>query len=163
MTFEFDPQKSASNELKHGVNFEQAEVMWHDQKAITLQTMTEPEVRFVRIVGFTNVIWRIVYTIRNENIRFISVRGQNGRRKNYMAKAKKMSTEEFDRRIDAGEDSTEIVEYKIIPNHEVPATQRVNVDLPLALLTKLDLAAGVRGISRQSLIKTWLYEKIKGE
>jgi hypothetical protein len=80
-----------------------------------------------------------------------------------MARAKKMSTEEFDRRIDAGEDSTEIVEHKIIPNHDVPATQRVNVDLPLALLTKLDLAAGVRGISRQSLIKTWLYEKIRAE
>jgi uncharacterized protein len=73
MTFEFDPQKSASNELKHGVSFEQAQVMWHDQKAITLQTMTEPGERFVRIVGFSNVIWRIVYTIRNENIRFISV------------------------------------------------------------------------------------------
>jgi hypothetical protein len=29
-----------------------------------------------------------------------------------MARAKKMSTEEFDRRIDAGEDSTEIVEHK---------------------------------------------------
>jgi uncharacterized protein len=73
MTFEFDPQKSVSNEPKHGVSFEQAQVMWHDQKAITLQTMTEPEERFVRIVGFSNVIWRIVYTIRNENIRFISV------------------------------------------------------------------------------------------
>jgi hypothetical protein len=38
--------------------------------------------------------------------------GQNDRRRNYMARAKKMSTEEFDRRIDAGEDSTEIVEHK---------------------------------------------------
>jgi uncharacterized DUF497 family protein len=27
----------------------------------------------VRIVGFSGAIWRIVYTIRNENIRFISV------------------------------------------------------------------------------------------
>jgi hypothetical protein len=40
-----------------------------------------------------------------------------------------MSTEEFDRRIDAGGDSTEIIEHKIIPNHDVPATRRVNVDL----------------------------------
>jgi uncharacterized DUF497 family protein len=54
-------------------NFEQAQVMWHDQKAITLQAMTEPEARFVRIVGFSGAIWRIVYTIRNENIRLISV------------------------------------------------------------------------------------------
>jgi len=37
------------------------------------------------------------------------------------------------------------------------------MSISLALLTKLDLAAGVRGISRQSLIKTWLYEKIKAE
>ena len=65
--------KSPSNELKHGVNFEQAQVMWHDHKAITLQAITEPEMRFVRIVGFSNAIWRIVYTIRNDNIRFISV------------------------------------------------------------------------------------------
>jgi uncharacterized DUF497 family protein len=65
-----DDQSAMNGNIQNCVPFS---LVWHDQKAITLQAMTEPEARFVRIVGFSGAIWRIVYTIRNENIRFISV------------------------------------------------------------------------------------------
>jgi predicted DNA binding CopG/RHH family protein len=38
--------------------------------------------------------------------------------------------------------------------------KRLNLDLPEHMLAKLDKEAALRGITRQSLIKVWLYEKL---
>jgi len=38
--------------------------------------------------------------------------------------------------------------------------QRVNVDLPVPFLKQLDEQAALRGIARQALIKTWLYDRL---
>jgi hypothetical protein len=43
------------------------------------------------------------------------------------------------------------------PNLE---TERLNVDFPMHFLVKLDPEAELRGVSRQALIKTWLYERL---
>jgi hypothetical protein len=72
--------------------------------------------------------------------------------------SKTKSTKEFDTRVEAGEDITDIADYKVVAGHE--ATRRVNVDLPNSMLRKLDAEADARGITRQSLIKVWLYEKL---
>jgi len=34
--FEFDPQKSNSNEAKHGIDFETAQSLWLDPNALTV-------------------------------------------------------------------------------------------------------------------------------
>ncbi|MEY4630053.1 MAG: hypothetical protein RIQ81_173 [Pseudomonadota bacterium] len=39
-------------------------------------------------------------------------------------------------------------------------TRRVNVDIPVWAITELDREASRRGITRQSLIKTWLIDRI---
>lgn len=39
-------------------------------------------------------------------------------------------------------------------------TKRVNVDIPVWAIKELDREATRRGITRQSLIKTWLIDKI---
>ena len=79
-----------------------------------------------------------------------------------MAKAK--TAEEFDRRFDEGEDIFDIAEIdpeKITrPGLE---TKRINVDIPADVLKWLDAHAARRGVSRQSLIKVWLYERIQSE
>lgn len=79
-----------------------------------------------------------------------------------MAKAK--TAEEFDRRFDEGEDIFDIAEIdpeKIKrPGLE---TKRINVDIPADVLKWLDAHATRRGVSRQSLIKVWLYERIQSE
>jgi hypothetical protein len=41
--------------------------------------------------------------------------------------------------------------------------KRINIDLPSDFLKALDNQATRRGITRQSLIKTWLYERLDGE
>jgi hypothetical protein len=44
---------------------------------------------------------------------------------------------------------------------EEPETKRVNVDLPAPMLARLDREAQIRGITRQSLIKVWLYDRLE--
>lgn len=81
---------------------------------------------------------------------------------NYMktakAKTKATATEEFDRRFDKGEDVTEMADYTIVDPPE--SSQRVNVDFPPAMVARLDREATRRGITRQALIKVWLFERL---
>jgi hypothetical protein len=79
-----------------------------------------------------------------------------------MAKAK--TAEEFDRRFDQGEDIFDLADIKPEdikrPGLEY---QRINIDIPAPMLKRLDHQAALRGITRQSLIKTWLYERLTSE
>jgi predicted DNA binding CopG/RHH family protein len=79
-----------------------------------------------------------------------------------MAKAK--TAEEFDRRFDQGEDIFDLADIKPDdikrPGLEY---QRINIDIPAPMLQRLDYQAALRGITRQSLIKTWLYERLTSE
>ena len=79
-----------------------------------------------------------------------------------MAKAK--TAEEFDRRFDQGEDIFDLADIKP-EDVKRPglAYQRINIDVPAPMLERLDSQAAIRGITRQSLIKTWLYERLTSE
>jgi predicted DNA binding CopG/RHH family protein len=79
-----------------------------------------------------------------------------------MAKAK--TAEEFDRRFDQGEDIFDLADIKP-EDIKRPglAYQRINIDVPAPMLERLDNQAAIRGITRQSLIKTWLYERLTSE
>ena len=74
MEFEFDAKKSARNKEKHGVDFVEAQLMWEDKNEVSYQVLVSPESRFLRLVRYKRKIWAIVYTIREPNIRLISVR-----------------------------------------------------------------------------------------
>jgi hypothetical protein len=72
-----------------------------------------------------------------------------------------MSADEFDRRFDQGESIFELGMKAEDARHPGWETQRVNLDLPKAFLEKLDRAAAQRGIARQALIKSWLYDRLQ--
>jgi predicted DNA binding CopG/RHH family protein len=79
-----------------------------------------------------------------------------------MAKAK--TAEEFDRRFDEGEDIFDLADIKPEDIKRPGLTyQRINIDVPAPMLERLDNQAAIRGITRQSLIKTWLYERLTSE
>jgi predicted DNA binding CopG/RHH family protein len=79
-----------------------------------------------------------------------------------MAKAK--TAEEFDRRFDQGEDIFDLADIKPEDIKRPGLTyQRINIDVPAPMLERLDNQAAIRGITRQSLIKTWLYERLTTE
>lgn len=75
-------------------------------------------------------------------------------------KPKSISAEEFDRLFDEGGDISPYVDWSKArrPNLEI---KRVNVDLPRWMINAFDREAERLGVTRQSVIKTWLAEKIE--
>ena len=74
MQFEYDPNKSYSNKEKHGIDFEEAQLLWGDSKRIEISAQTIGEERKVLIAELNNEIWSAIFTLRDKNIRIISVR-----------------------------------------------------------------------------------------
>jgi uncharacterized DUF497 family protein len=73
MLFEFDPQKSASNKIKHGIDFVEAQMLWRSRR-VELHAKAAAEMRYLVIGTIENVHWSAVITYRGMTIRLISVR-----------------------------------------------------------------------------------------
>ncbi|WP_353661258.1 BrnT family toxin [Hydrogenimonas sp. SS33] len=74
MEFEYDPLKSRSNLQKHGIDFEQAKVLWEDERMVEIPLSFPDEPRQLFIGNVNGKIWSAVTTRRNGKIRIISVR-----------------------------------------------------------------------------------------
>ena len=73
-TFEFDESKSQANLAKHGINFVDAQLLWHDPRLLEIPAKTEDEPRYLVIGLINGKHWSAVLTYRGVNIRLISVR-----------------------------------------------------------------------------------------
>ncbi len=72
-----------------------------------------------------------------------------------------MKAKEFDKKFDDDkEDILKDLDLSTIkkPNQE---QKRVNVDFPIWMIESLDKEAGRLGVTRQSIIKVWLAERIE--
>lgn len=74
MNFEYDPEKSAVNLTKHGIDFKSAQSLWGDQNVLEIPAKTTDELRFLTIGKIDGKYWSAITTYRNKNIRIISVR-----------------------------------------------------------------------------------------
>jgi uncharacterized DUF497 family protein len=74
VAFEFDPEKSAANLAKHGIDFEAAQALWLDDDAIEADARSETEPRSAVIGMIEGKHWAAFFTVRGEAIRIISVR-----------------------------------------------------------------------------------------
>jgi uncharacterized DUF497 family protein len=74
MEFEFDPQKSDSNKVKHGIDFNEAQELWDDADLIEIPVKASDELRYLVIGKISGKHWSGVITYRGGKIRFISVR-----------------------------------------------------------------------------------------
>ena len=72
--FEFDERKSKINELKHGIDFVEAQALWLDKDLDRFRVEHEAEPRFLVIGRIGSKHWTAVITYRGENVRLISVR-----------------------------------------------------------------------------------------
>ncbi|MEM6492599.1 MAG: CopG family transcriptional regulator [Pseudomonadota bacterium] len=70
-----------------------------------------------------------------------------------------MKARDFDERFDAGEDVMGDVDLSQARRPNIEA-KRVNVDFPLWMVTALDREARRLGVTRQSVIKTWIAERL---
>ncbi len=70
-----------------------------------------------------------------------------------------MKATEFDANFDQGKDITEFLDLSQAkrPGHE---QKRVNVDFPVWMIEALDHEAKRLGVTRQSIIKIWLAERL---
>ena len=74
MKFEFDPNKSASNRIEHGIDFNEAQALWSDSMLLEAPARITDEPRFIVIGKIGRRHWTAVCTHRGERIRIISVR-----------------------------------------------------------------------------------------
>jgi len=72
----------------------------------------------------------------------------------------KMTTEEFDERFDAGDDVSTVLDTAAVQRPGL-AQRRVNVDFPTWMIEALDLQAKRLGVTRQSIIKVWIAERLE--
>ncbi len=71
-----------------------------------------------------------------------------------------MKAKSFDKKFDEGEDVTKYLDLSTArrPNKD---QKRVNVDFPTWMVESLDREAARVGVTRQSIIKVWLAERLE--
>ncbi len=71
-----------------------------------------------------------------------------------------MKASDFDQKFDRGEDVTADLD---LPKARRPGLEqrRVNVDFPLWMVESLDREAERLGVTRQSIIKIWIADRLK--
>ena len=74
MSFEYHLEKSVENKRKHGIDFEEAQALWADPALVEIPARTSDEPRWLLIGKIDEKHWSAVITMRDENIRLISVR-----------------------------------------------------------------------------------------
>lgn len=74
MQHEYDPNKSAANLEKHGIDFEEAKALWDDENALMIRVDRPGEERHTLFASLNGAVWTAVITFRGEAVRIISVR-----------------------------------------------------------------------------------------
>ena len=102
--------------------------------------------------------WLAIFSYRNQHIRLISVRRSRKQEIDLLMKAK-----EFDQKFEEAQEN-------IVADLELSTTQRVNlqskrinVDFPAWVIEALDREVARIGVTRQSIIKLWLVERLQTE
>jgi uncharacterized DUF497 family protein len=74
MEFEWDLDKSRSNLVKHGIDFETAKNLWLDEDRVEIWAPHPVENRGIVIGKYQNKLWTAIFTLRGTTTRIISVR-----------------------------------------------------------------------------------------
>jgi uncharacterized DUF497 family protein len=88
MGFQYDPAKAAQNHRLHGVSFADAECVFSDPSALTIDDLdAQGEQRFVSIGrGCDGSILVVAYAWRGDDVRLISARGASRREREHYAR-----------------------------------------------------------------------------
>lgn len=73
LTFEYDPVKSAANLEKHGIDFDEAQLLW-EGVYLKAPARKKDERRYAVVGVLRGVHWTAIATDRGGRIRIISVR-----------------------------------------------------------------------------------------
>jgi hypothetical protein len=75
-------------------------------------------------------------------------------------KKKSITAEEFDSLFDQGKDISGFLDMSTARRYGME-TRRVSVDFPQWMINMLDMEAERLGVTRQSVIKFWISEKLR--
>lgn len=71
-----------------------------------------------------------------------------------------MKARKFDSEFDSGKDVTGSLDLSKV-RRPLQTQKRVNVDFPIWMIASLDREASRLGVTRQSIIKVWLAERLE--
>jgi uncharacterized DUF497 family protein len=74
MNFEYNPAKSQINQSKHGIDFDEAQLLWSDPLRIEIEAKSLSESRFMVIGKIGDKYCSAIITYRDNLVRIISVR-----------------------------------------------------------------------------------------
>lgn len=74
MEFEWDENKSHSNKIKHGIDFDTAKYLWNDNNRVKIEAPYPLEHRSILIAMIGKKLGTAIFTKRGHAIRTISVR-----------------------------------------------------------------------------------------
>ena len=72
--FEFDEQKSLMNKDKHGIDFDEAQLLWLDEMLVEIPARSDDETRSLVVGKIGEDHWAAIITYRGEKTRIVSVR-----------------------------------------------------------------------------------------
>lgn len=72
--FEYDELKSKANKEKHGIDFEEAQALWDGKYSVFKQVYLNDELRYLLVGHLNGLCYVAIFTVREDNIRIISVR-----------------------------------------------------------------------------------------
>lgn len=73
MEFEYDPLKSERNLEKHGIDFEEAQLLWDDDM-VSFSTDRNGEKRLLGVGRIIGQYWTVIYVEKGRTVRLISAR-----------------------------------------------------------------------------------------
>jgi hypothetical protein len=73
-----------------------------------------------------------------------------------------MKATEFDQKFDSGESVLDALDLSSVRKPDLEQ-RRINVDFPIWMIEALDRTAQRLGVTRQSVIKMWLAERLSQE
>jgi len=80
---------------------------------------------------------------------------------------KSITAKEFDKKFDNNEDITEYLDFskamKLKEFKKIKETKKINLDIPQNILNFIDQEASKIGVTRQALLKVWIFERLKKE
>lgn len=88
MEFEFDPDKSRLNRLKHGIDFNQVQELW-EGPYVEFAAKSDYENRYALIGPVRNKFYTCIFTFREGKIRIISCRSARDKEKKLYEKSLK--------------------------------------------------------------------------
>jgi uncharacterized DUF497 family protein len=72
--FQYDPKKSLINLKKHGIDLEQAQMLWEDPNLLEVRARSDGEPRSLIVARLKDHYWSAVVTYRDDEVRIILVR-----------------------------------------------------------------------------------------